>query len=399
MRIFNSLGSNYNSYYLLRGFFNVFNENKNNKLKSLLEKKYNGKVIFYYKGREAIEVALRILSLPKNSYVAINGLTCLVVDKAVTNAGYKCQYLDIGEDLNFSPNSLHKALIINSNIKAVIVQNTLGIPVDIQKIKKICDDNQLVLIEDLAHCAGTVYGDGGLAGTIGDFTVLSFSQDKIIDSVSGGALIIRNKKYLDKIAKTKKKNIPITWIIRDILYPKFTFIIRNLYYLNIGKVIHRLLRISNLLSIPIDLNVNNLHNLPKWYINMAYDYIINLDFDLIHRKKISKIYSDNLNNNIIAKDIITKLNKSTNIRFPIFAKNRNKLVKYLEHGGIYISDIWYDSPVAPLKFQSISNYKKGTCSNAEKLSELILNLPTHKNINENEALNISKLINKWITTQ
>lgn len=399
MKIFNSLGSNYNFSYLVRGLVNIFNRSKENELTSLLERKYEGKVIFFYKGREAIEATLNIASLPNDSYVAINGLTCFVVTKAVTNAGLNSEYIDIGNDLNFSSDSLKKSLISNNKIKSVIIQNTLGIPVDIKKIKKICDENNLVLIEDLAHSVGSIYDDGSVAGSVGDFVALSFGQDKIIDSVSGGALIIRNKKYLDQIPNIKTKKVLTVEVIRDILYPKFTFIIRNLYFLNIGKVIHRFLKLLNFLSVSININENNLHNLPKWYINMAYDYILSLDSDIHHRKKISKIYSENLNSKITAKEITAKLNESANIRFPIFIKNRSKLIKYMEHDGIFVSDIWYDSPVAPAKYMNLSNYSKGVCPNAEKLSETILNLPTHKNVTMNSAYKISKLINKWIITQ
>jgi len=41
------------------------------------------------------------------------------------------------------------------------------------------------------------------------------------------------------------------------------------------------------------------------------------------------------------------------------------------------------------------NYKND-CPNAEKISEKILNLPTHKNISEKQALQLSNLINSFV---
>ena len=56
-----------------------------------------------------------------------------------------------------------------------------------------CRRRGLYLIEDLAHCPGNHYADGPAFGSVGDLVVLSFSRDKQVDAVAGGALIVRNK--------------------------------------------------------------------------------------------------------------------------------------------------------------------------------------------------------------
>ena len=94
MAIFNSLGSNYNLRYVLKSLFDN-SANKNLKLKNFLEKKYEGKTILTYKGREALTLALKILNLPKESMVAINGFTCFAVYKAVEEAGLTPICLDL----------------------------------------------------------------------------------------------------------------------------------------------------------------------------------------------------------------------------------------------------------------------------------------------------------------
>src|SRR3989344_5571860 len=196
MNIFNSLGSNYYARYVLKALFSVGSRKDIKDLRNLHEEKYHGKAILFYKGREALTFALKILNLPKKSEVAINGFTCVAVFNAIRYAGFEALCLDLDETggLNFTAKTLENSLKSNKNIKVVIVQNTLGYPCDIEKIEKLCRKHKLILIEDLAHCVGTVYEDGRETGTVGDLVVLSFSQDKIIDAVSGGALIVRNKK-------------------------------------------------------------------------------------------------------------------------------------------------------------------------------------------------------------
>ncbi|MBI2506561.1 MAG: aminotransferase class I/II-fold pyridoxal phosphate-dependent enzyme, partial [Candidatus Colwellbacteria bacterium] len=170
------------------------------KLRESLETRYGGETILFHKGREALELALRIIqkidNLPSGSLVAINGFTCYAVYQAVANAGYTPFYLDIEENsLNFSPAKLRSTLETNPGIKVVVVQNTLGYPCAVEEIAQICAEKGIILIEDLAHSVGAVYGSGKEAGAFGDFTVFSFSQDKIIDGISGGALVIKNPRY------------------------------------------------------------------------------------------------------------------------------------------------------------------------------------------------------------
>ncbi len=382
MRIFNSLGSNYNLKYVLKSLFsNTIGQNQ--KLKIFLEDKYQGKVILTYKGREALTLTLKILNLPKESCVAINGFTCYAVHKAVEKASLVPICLDLGEkntDLNFAPETLEKILKENKNVKVVVVQNTLGYSTDIEKLVKICRDKKIILVEDLAHCVLAKYRNGIETGSVGDFVVLSFSQDKVVDAVSGGALVIRNKKYLSFRNFQFKEP---TNQMRDRMYPLFTYKIRSLYDLGLGKILHFTLKKLNLLSKPMQEGLYNFYSLPNWYCNLAVLEFDNLPKQISHRREIAEIYAKNLNKKVLNLNIVGKISISSNLRFPIFVENRKKLIQFLKESNIFISDIWYDD-VAP------------ECPNAVEISRIILNLPTHINITERDALKISERINEWL---
>jgi lipid II:glycine glycyltransferase (peptidoglycan interpeptide bridge formation enzyme)/dTDP-4-amino-4,6-dideoxygalactose transaminase len=416
MNIFNSLGSNYNFGFVLKALFANNKPSHSSNLRSFLEKKYHGKAILVYKGREAIGLALEILDLPKGSVVAINGFTCFAVYKAVQTTGYEpiCLDLDNNFDLNFSAQVLSKAIKQNPKIKVVIVQNTLGYPCYIEKIAKTCHENDLILIEDLAHCVGTKYKNGEEAGTIGDFVVLSFRQDKIIDAVSGGSLIIRNKKYqnyysssevsdskrsrevftsdssrLTSFARTisisTDSNLRPKQQLLDRLYPLFTFKIRKTYKIGLGKLIHFTLKKLNLLSKPMNESFYDKYDLPNWYAYLALDGLNKLTKNLEHRKKIAAIYNSILNKKICSKSIGENIKLSSNLRFPIFVENRKSLIDYLKKQGVYISDIWYDSVDEAI-------------TNAKTISDRILNLPTHINVREIDAKNIAQKINHYYSS-
>ena len=410
MSIFNSLGSNYDFDFVLKSLFSNTSM-YHSRLHQLLKDKYGGNVVLLYKGREAIELALRSLNLPKDSHIAINGFTCFAVYEAVKNAGLNLEYLDIDRgELNFSAETLREALEKNPKVKAVIIQNTLGYPCEIAGIEKICKDKNLVLIEDLAHSIGTKYENGEEAGTVGDFTVLSFSQDKMIDGISGGALISKafnnsvvvkregaKLDHLEGELDSHLKGIHTNQQLIDKFYPLFTYIIRGTYPFLIGKIFHEILKRLNLLSKPMP-NIDGYHILPSWYSNLISAQFQNLDENLNHRKTIASIYAKNINPKILSPKIVDKIHLSSNLRFPIFITDRENLIKYLAKNQIYVSDIWYDAPVAPKKFLSQTDYQD-QCPNSELAASAILNLPTHINVSEKDAQKISSLINQWLTSQ
>jgi perosamine synthetase len=393
--IFNSLGSNYNLKYVFKSLFSIPSKEVKNKLIALLEKRYEGKALLLYKGREAIKLALELSGITKGSKVGVNGFTCYVVNQAITEAGYTPVYLDIGDwDLNFEIKNLEK----HADIKALIIQNTFGCPVDITSVKSICNKNNILIIEDLAHSAGSLYADGSEVGKVGDFTALSFSQDKIIDAVSGGALIVRNSEFKDKLNNILYSKIPITNQICDRFYPLLTYKIRKLYFLKLGKILHFIAKKLKLLSDPMGTITNiNYHVLPNWYTSMALSSLENLDSQIKHRREISRIYIKSLNENLLSLGVVKNCDLSTNIRFPIFVEERKKLIHYLKNNGIFVSDIWYDAPIAPRKLIERTDYK-GECPKAEVDSKQILNLPTHINVSKKEAEKISATINKWLNT-
>lgn len=385
MSIFNSLGSNYDLNFVFKTLLSENNQKYKSELEKYLSEKFKGEVILTYKGREAIEIALKLLNLPKGSFVAINGFTCFAVYKAIVDTELNLFYVDIGkEELNFSPKQLEDALKKNPKIKVVIIQNTLGYPAQGEKIAAICKEKKITLIEDLAHSVG---------GKFGDFVILSFSQDKLIDAVSGGALIIRNKKYSAKIPSALEQKDST----KDRFYPLFTYIIRNTYAFGLGKLIHTILKTLNLLSKPMDNNTKP-SAMTSWYYSLAKKGFDDLDRDLDHRKKIASVYSQNLDKKVLMPKLVANIANSTNLRFPIIVKNREGLINFLNKQGIFVSDIWYDAPIAPKKYILQTSYNH-ECPNAEKVSSIILNLPTHKNVSEEDAIKISQLINQWLKQQ
>src|SRR3972149_8598168 len=399
MAVFNSLGSNYKFPFVLKtllpsmGYHHLA-------LREFLETRYGGEAILLHKGREAIEFALRIIqkidNLPQGAAVAVNGFTCYALYKAIANAGFIPVYIDVEDrNLNFSPDKLAEAVGANPSIKAVIVQNTLGYPAAAQEIAKICIEKGLVLIEDTAHSVGTRYTNGQEAGSFGDFVVFSFSQDKIIDAISGGALVIRNQKYWIR-APYPLSDLGMGTQFIERLYPALAWKIRIGYLIGVGRLIHWISRKLNLLSRPIaDPKFQGLYRLPSWYCRLIKSRFKKLPENLAHRGHIAHIYRAELNTAILTPAHAEQIQLANNLRFPIFVNNRAGLIDYLAKQNIFVSDTWYDAPVSPRKYLHLTNYQAGQCPEAERVSQTILNLPTHINVSEKDAHRITNLINQW----
>ena len=397
MTIFNSLGSNYSFGFALRAIATDDSDKYRSRLMEYLKERYGGEVFLIYKGREAIRLALRAVEKKGKGKmsVAICGFTCYAVYEACVGEGMDVEYLDIDrETLNFSFETLRKKCEENPEINVVVVQNTLGMACEIEKISDFCKRRGIVLIEDLAHSIGAVYEDGRKAGTVGDFVVLSFSQDKMVDGISGGAVVVRNKEF--RINNQQFASLPLGQQVRDRFYPLFTWVIRNMYGIGVGKVVHAVLKRFDLLSKPMGGGEDLIYGLPNWYCELIYLQFLKLKDDLAHREKIALVYKEILRQaQDDRKESFERVSKSTNLRFPIFVKQRDELIAFLKRQGVFVSDIWYDSPIAPKRFLKLTDYD-GECSMSEEVSELILNLPTHRNVSEEDARRIAEYINEWI---
>jgi len=397
MTVFNSLGSNYYFGFVFRAIFANNNESHRTNLKTFLGQKYLGQVILTYKGREAIRLALRAIN-QKGATVAVCGYTCFAVYDAIVKEGYGVEYLDIEKNtLHFSYETFKKSFENNPKIKVLIIQNTLGYPCDIGRIADFCKANNIILIEDLAHSIGAVYPNKQEAGTVGDFTVLSFSQDKVIDGISGGALIIKNQAFNLQGIEQNFSQVPNNKQFIDRLYPLFTFKIRKTYAFGIGKLLHAFLKKFHLLSNPMS-DSADIHELPAWYCSLIYKEFLNLEKNLAHRKVIATLYFEKFQSKTLISVIDRPIPTSSNVRFPLMLNNRESLIAYLKKKKIFISDIWYDCPIAPKQFLSQTNYTN-QCPRADSIAAQMLNLPTHRNVSEKMAQKIIAVINKWLTLQ
>jgi perosamine synthetase len=355
---------------------------------------------FTRSSRTGLYLLLKSLNLPKNSEVALQAFSCVVVPNAVLQAGLKPVILDINPSTyNLDLQTL--AAQYNSNIKVLVIQHTFGLANNWTEVVNFCREKNIIIIEDCAHALGlivTVNNVNTEVGNIGDACFFSFGRDKIVSCTSGGLAII-SKKY-DKWNKQMDENYSMleetNWIesLRSIIYIFATTILIRPFYGFFGKALFKLMANLQLLGDVYTeeekIGTSKLINSHTLHLNLfpvLANQIDKLDRFNLHRKEIAKIYSEKL--------LINYQEGSVFLRFPVqtTSSNYRKIISTLKKKNILLGQ-WYLSPFIPLQSDSKKFlYSEKNCPIVENLiQEKVINLPTNINTSVKVANEISEIV-------
>ena len=84
---------------------------------------------------------------------------------------------------------------ITPKTKAIMLAHTLGNPFNVKKVKQICDQHGLWLVEDSCDALGAKY-EGKMIGTWGDIATLSFYPAHHMTMGEGGAVFSNNSELM-----------------------------------------------------------------------------------------------------------------------------------------------------------------------------------------------------------
>src|SRR5690606_31093947 len=96
------------------------------------------------------------------------------------------EWLDSEAILDEHGNCHHKKS--GARIRACLPMHTFGHPVDLEGLIAVCQQWNLMLVEDAAESLGSLYR-GRHTGTFGALGVLSFNGNKIITTGGGGMIL------------------------------------------------------------------------------------------------------------------------------------------------------------------------------------------------------------------
>jgi len=145
-------------------------------------------------GTHGLSLALKLAGVGPGDEVITTPLTCTATNMPILNARAKINWADIGLDLNIDYIDVRKQAS-KETAKAIIVVHWGGYPCDMEEIYSIGKDYNIPIIEDAAHCYGSVYRDSIIGDcAYSDFTMMSFQAIKHLTTVDGGVLFTRSCK-------------------------------------------------------------------------------------------------------------------------------------------------------------------------------------------------------------
>jgi len=324
------------------------------KLETKISKIFNSKyAIAVNSGGTALEICLEAFSI-KGKEVLVPTQTFIASANAVVRAGGIPVFCDIDPKTGCIDIDDAKKRI-NKKTAGIIFVYMFGIvPESVIKLKKICKNKNIFLLEDAAHGHGGSVGKYTV-GTIGDAACFSFYATKILTCGEGGIITTNNLNL-------KKKCTSIMNHGRSPYNPLFIYSGNNFRLTEIQAVI--------LLS--------QLRYLKKI---------------LLHRNKIAKIYQKYLNNSLFYTQLVLdKDSKNTFWRYPLYLSkkiSRSSLQTLCAKKHNFRVTWMYD----PLCHQQPVFKKNIKLPKAEKLIKRLINLPTHFSVKSSDAIRICKSLN------
>lgn len=158
-------------------------------------------------GTNALELALTVLEVGYGDEIIIPALTFVSTALAIINCNATPVLVDIDEDtLCLDVNKLEQA--ITSKTKVIIPVHMAGNACEMKKICDIAKKYNLYVIEDAAHAHGAEYQNRRI-GSLGDMSIFSFQNGKLMTCGEGGALLINDVEMYEK-----------AFLIQDVGRPK-----------------------------------------------------------------------------------------------------------------------------------------------------------------------------------
>lgn len=282
--------------------------------------------------------------LPTNTFIA----TALAISACnLTPVFADC---DI-KTYNIDPISVQDKL--TSRTRAVIAVHLYGQVADIDALKKIADNNKLILIEDAAQAHGAAYHQKK-TGSLADAAAFSFYPSKNLGAMADAGAVTSDNDELNEV-------------IRGICN-----------YGSVKKYDHQYKGINSRMG-----------ELQAAVLNVKLKY---LNENNQKRQCIADYYFRHIGNPQVINPSFANKEEHVFHLYVIRCQNRDKLQSYLNISGVQ-TQIHYPFPIH--KQEAYKEYSNMSLPVAEQLQNEILSLPLYPSLKEDEINYIAETINTW----
>ena len=372
-------------------------------LRRTLSEKFSAQAFLFSSGREGLLALLRAIKKTDSDEVIVQGYTCVVLPNAIHAAGMKTVYADIQRStLNLDMEAVRESL--TPHTRAIIVQHTFGIPGPVAELRTLCNEKNILLIEDCAHMIPDSSGPSEV-GMLGDFVLLSFGRDKAISGIAGGAMISRDAAMSKKLQEAEESAEDLSfWTITRLLeYPQIYALARSLYGIGLGKLVLWKAKIFKMF-VPILTQEEKdgrasplLHRIPNICAALALDQLRHIHKINDHRRALVQFYLKASAEH--GWSVLHGIGGNLPLqKFPMFIKEAEQVRRTLKKRNIILEDGWTNCVICPSTVKlSETGYKTGSDKEAEIVCEEILNLPTHPGMSLKSAERLVSALSKAVS--
>lgn len=160
----------------------------------------------------ALHLAMIVAGVKEGDEVICPSMSYVATANSIRYVGAKVVFAEVNPTTyNIDVDDVRKK--ITSKTKAILIVHQIGMPADIDAFKDLCNEKNLVLIEDAACAAGSSY-KGNKIGSHSDLVCFSFHPRKVITTGDGGMITTNNEAYRDRIKLLRQHAMSINDRIR-----------------------------------------------------------------------------------------------------------------------------------------------------------------------------------------
>ncbi|MFC9711219.1 dTDP-4-amino-4,6-dideoxygalactose transaminase [Paenibacillus sp. NPDC056933] len=151
----------------------------------------------------ALEMAAILIDIKAGDEVIMPSYTFVSTANAFVVRGAKIVFVDVRPDtMNMNENLIEGA--ITSKTKAIVPVHYAGVSCDMDTIMELAKKYNLIVVEDAAQGVMSTF-KGKKLGTIGHLGCYSFHETKNYNCGEGGALIINDKRFIERAEIIREK--------------------------------------------------------------------------------------------------------------------------------------------------------------------------------------------------
>jgi dTDP-4-amino-4,6-dideoxygalactose transaminase len=160
----------------------------------------------------ALEIAMLLLDLEPGDEVICPSFTFVSTANAIALRGATPVFVDVRADtLNLDERLLAGA--VTSQTRAIMVVHYAGVGCEMDAILEIAERHGLMVVEDNAHGLFGHY-KGRRLGSFGAVSTLSFHETKNVTCGEGGAIVVNDQRYVERVEILREKGTNRTRFFR-----------------------------------------------------------------------------------------------------------------------------------------------------------------------------------------